>query len=228
MLEDLFSGEYAQILTLKGTMIVVFVSLLLGLFISLTYIVTHRKEGYVRSYPITLVMLPVIIAIIILLIGNNVARAFSLAGAFTIIRFRSAPGDPKDIAYVFFALAAGLSCGIGYIGYGILFTLILCLVMVVLQTINYGQPGMTVMNLKITVPEELNFKGAFDDILNKYTRKWYLRRIRTTDFGELFEISYRVDFKKEADQKEFVDAIRCRNGNLTVALTLIEDEQRIY
>lgn len=220
----IMDGTYAQGLTVGNALVIIISALVLGLIVSLTYLLTHIREGYSRSLPTTLIMLPAIIAIIVLLIGNNIARAFSLAGAFTIIRFRSAPSDPKDIAYVFFALAAGLACGIGTIGYGLIFVIVMCLVMIVLQAIGYGSQRRTVMTVKITVPEELNFKGAFDDILNKYTKHWFLKRIKTTDFGELFEITYRVDFKPDSDQKEFVDEIRTRNGNLTVALTVTEDD----
>ena len=121
-------------------------------------------------------MLPAIIAVIILLVGNNVARAFSLAGAFSLIRFRSAPGDPKDIAYVFFTLGVGLACGMGYIGYAVLFAMILCAAMAILQIVHFGQPKTARMTLKITVPENLNFHGLFDDLLERYTVFWTRKR----------------------------------------------------
>ncbi|MBM6861944.1 DUF4956 domain-containing protein, partial [Clostridium saudiense] len=132
MLENLMTSINTGTFTLSNVLIVIGTSIVLGLGICLTYIKTHKKEGYVPSFTITLIMLPVIISIIILLVGNNVARAFSLAGAFSIIRFRSAPGDPKDISYIFFTLAVGLASGMGFIGYAVLFTIILCLVMIIL------------------------------------------------------------------------------------------------
>ena len=147
-------------------------AIILGLIISLAYMKTHKKEGYSSSFTVTLIMLPVIISIIILLVGNNVARAFSLAGAFSIIRFRSAPGDPKDISYVFFTLAVGLACGMGYIGYGAIVTIILCGVMSILETTKFAMPKNKIMQLKITVPEDLNYDKLFDDILDKYTTSW--------------------------------------------------------
>lgn len=112
MLETIISSVDGQSFTLVNSLIVIMTAIILGLFISLTYMKTSKKEGYSPSFSITLIMLPVIIAIIILLVGNNVARAFSLAGAFSIIRFRSAPGEPKDITFIFFTLAVGLTCGI--------------------------------------------------------------------------------------------------------------------
>ncbi len=113
-----------------------------------------------------------------LLVGNNIARAFSLAGAFSIIRFRSAPGDPKDIAYVFFTLAVGLTCGMGYIGYAIIFTIILCALMIILDLTKFGTSKSKTMQLKITVPEDLNYEDAFDEILNKYTNSWRIERYK--------------------------------------------------
>jgi uncharacterized membrane protein YdfJ with MMPL/SSD domain len=193
-----------------------------GLAISQVYIATHKEEGYSPSFTITLIMLPAIISIIILLIGDNIARAFSLAGAFSLIRFRSAPGDPKDIAYVFFTLAVGLACGMGYIGYGGLFAVILGSVMLLLHRINYASSPNTSMLLKVTVPENLNYEGLFDDILNQYTSSWQISRVKTSDFGSLFNLFYRIELNKEYSQKMFLDELRCRNGNLDIALTMTE------
>jgi uncharacterized membrane protein YhiD involved in acid resistance len=173
-------------------------------------------------------MLPVIISIIILLVGNNIATAFSLAGAFSIIRFRSAPGDPKDIAYVFFTLAVGLTCGMGYIGYAIIFTVILCALMVILDSIDFAKPKSKTMQLKITVPEDLNYENAFDEILKEYTNSWRIENIKTRDFGALFELNYRINLKQDAPQKKFIDELRCRNGNLNISLNLSGFEEKVY
>ena len=206
--------------TFTNALIIMLVSIVLGLAISLVYLYTHRKEGNDQNFCLTLVMLPIIISIIILLIGNNVARAFSLAGAFSIIRFRSAPGDAKDISYIFFTLAIGLACGMGYITYAILFTIILCLLMMVLSVIQFGQTKERPMQLKVTVPEHLNYQDLLDDLLEEHTLSWTLERVKTREFGSLFEVSYRIQLKNHRAQKEFLDQIRCRNGNLTVALVL--------
>lgn len=227
-LETILSSVIGDSLTLGGMMASLAASLFLGLFISLIYIRTHREEGYATSYTITLIMLPAIISVIIMLIGNNVARAFSLAGAFSLIRFRSAPGDPKDIAYVFFALGVGLGCGMGFIAYSAMFTVILCLVMFLLYYIRFAQPKSTDMQLRISVPEDLNFQGLFDDILKKYTNNWKLKRIKTSEFGTLFEVVYLINLKQESSQKSFIDELRCRNGNLNITLTQKEYEDKVY
>ena len=167
MLETIISSTTGESFTLVNALIVILASILLGVVISFVYIKTHSNNGYSSGFPITLIMLPVIISIIILLVGNNVARAFSLAGAFSIIRFRSAPGDPKDIAYVFFTLAVGLTCGMGYIGYAVIFTVILSALMLILDITKFATHKDKSMQLKITVPEDLNYEGVFEEVLNK-------------------------------------------------------------
>ncbi len=227
MLESIFSSTTeGDTLTLVSMLFSLGTALLLGLVVSLAYIYTHKKEGYSSGFVITLIMLPAIIAIIIMLIGNNIARAFSLAGAFSLIRFRSAPGDPKDIAYVFFTLAVGLGCGMGYLAYSALFAIILCLVMIVLNQINFAKSKTSIMQLKINVPENLNFQGLFDDILNKYTNSWTLKRVKTSDFGTIFEVAYNLSLKEAIDQKNLFDELRCRNGNLNITLTQRDYEDR--
>lgn len=222
MLETLFTSGVGETLTIGKTLLIIAASLICGLAISQVYIFTHKKEGYSSSLPVTFIMLPAIISIIILLIGDNIARAFSLAGAFSLIRFRSAPGDPKDIAYVFFSLAVGLACGMGYIGYAALFAVILGGVMLILNQTKYAGTQNTSMQLKVTVPENLNYEGLFDDILSQYTSAWQLIRVKTSDFGTLFTLFYNIEFDRKQSQKTFLDELRCRNGNLDIALTMNE------
>lgn len=228
MLETILSATAGESLTFINTLVIIVASIILGLVISLVYIKTHKKEGYAPSFTITLIMLPIIISIIILLVGNNVARAFSLAGAFSIIRFRSNPGDPKDISYVFFTLAVGLACGMGYVGYATIFTIILCGLMIILDMIKFATPQSRSMQLKIIVPENLNYEELFDDILNQYTDSWKMERVRTREFGALFELSYRVNMKEYGSKKQFIDELRCKNGNLNISLGLCESEEKIY
>ncbi|WP_195430563.1 DUF4956 domain-containing protein [Clostridium sp. D46t1_190503_E9] len=228
MLETIITSTNGESFTLFNALFIIISSIVLGLIISLAYMKTHKKEGYSTGFTITLIMLPVIIAIIILLVGNNVARAFSLAGAFSIIRFRSAPGDPKDITYVFFTLAVGLTCGMGYIGYAFIFTLILCALTLILDSTKFAMPKTKTSKLKITIPEDLNYDGIFDDILNKYTNSWHVETIKTRDFGSLFEIHYIIHMKLDANQKKFIDELRCKNGNLNISLNFAGFEEKVY
>lgn len=227
-MDTLFSSVLADSLNLTSMLTVTAGALLLGFAISLLYIKTHKHSGYAPSFAVTLVMLPIIIAIIILLIGDNVARAFSLAGAFTIIRFRSAPADPKDITYIFFTLAVGLALGLGYIGYSVLFTLILAVVIGFMESFKYACPKNDHMILKVTVPEDLNYQNLITDILEEYTVNHKLKKVKTADFGALFETVYYIELKKDCDQKAMIDKIRARNGNLNVQLLFREYEDKLY
>ena len=227
-MDKLLMSVLSDSFTFSEVIIVLLSSLVLGFAISLLYIFTHRKTGYTPSFAVTLVMLPAIIAVIIMLIGNNVARAFSLAGAFTIIRFRSAPADPKDIAYVFFTLAAGLALGLGFIGYAVIFTVVLAVVLIIMESLKYGVPKTEHFILKVTVPEDLNYQDLIIDILKEYSTSYRLKKVKTVDFGALFETVYYVELKKGIDQKEMIDKIRTRNGNLNVQLVFREYEDKLY
>ena len=198
-------------------------ALIFGLLISLTYIYTH-KDRHQQSFAITLTMLPIILTVIILFVGSNVARAFSLAGTLSIIRFRSAPGDPEDIGYIFFDIAAGLACGVGLFFWGAIFVLLLCLFMIVISKVDFARPKSTAKQLKITIPENLDYEGVFDEILKRYTNSYVLRRVKTTDLGSLFELTYSLKMIKGADEKEFIDELRTRHGNLNIVLSLAENE----
>ncbi len=227
MFDALFTSGIGETLTISKTLLILLAALVCGLAVSQLYIFTHKKEAGSQSFPISLIMLPAIIAIIILLIGDNIARAFSLAGAFSLIRFRSAPGEPEDIAYIFFTLAVGLACGMGYIGYAALFVIILGSVMLILHRFKYAKPKHAAMLLKLSVPENLNYEGLFDDILDRYTNTWQMNRVKTSEFGTLFVLFYTIDFKKDCAQKTFLDELRCRNGNLDIALTRSDFEYKL-
>ncbi|WP_213950834.1 DUF4956 domain-containing protein [Tepidanaerobacter syntrophicus] len=224
MFQTIFSAATTDTaISLGSTLLTIAISFILGVAISLTYMKTGSKNTYSQSFSITLVLVPTLIAIIILMIGSNVARAFSLAGAFSIIRFRSSPGDPKDISYVLFALAAGLSCGVGFYQYAMLFTGVLCLLMFALSAFNFGAKNSCRKLLKITIPEDMNYEGAFDDILKNFTTDYTLAKVKTTGLGSLYELVYNITMNKEMSQKEFLDALRCRNGNLNITLSMCAD-----
>jgi len=205
-------------LTVTDVLLTLFVSIALGAIISLTYMKT--QAAYTQNFALTMIVLPTIVAIIILLIGSNIARAFSLAGAFSIIRFRSAPGDPKDIAFVLFTMAAGLACGVGAFGYATLFTLVLCLLMFGLKAIRFGSKQTAQKLLKVTVPENLGYEEAFAEVFRMFDVEYELRKVRTTELGSLYELVYAVSIDHLTNRKELLDAIRCRNGNLDITLTM--------
>ena len=221
MFDSIFTTTDAEtVLSLPGMLIALCVSFVLGLAIRLVYIKTQKNRQPSESFALTLVILPVVISVIILLVGNNVARAFSLAGAFSIIRFRSAPGNPKDITYVLLCMAVGLATGMGFVAYAVVVALILCAIMLLLELTKFGQSKGQVKTLKITIPEDLNYEHSFDDILAEYTQSSTLRKVRTMSLGSLFELSYSVTMKNDVSEKAFLDEIRSRNGNLNINLVL--------
>lgn len=216
---NLFISSAAAV-SITEALLTIFLTIILGIAISFTYRLTTDTSDYSENFFLTLILIPAVISVIILLIGSNVARAFSLAGAFSIIRFRSAPGNPKDITYVLFSMAAGLACGIGGYIYAIIFTLMLCIFMVIFYASGIGKVKKGSYILKIIIPEDLNYKGVFDDILTKYAHTSKLVKIRTADMGSVFELTYNLTIADNTDTKELIDSIRCKNGNLTVVLSL--------
>lgn len=219
LISNAATGDIASSLTIVSVLEILASSIIIGLVISLVYLFTHKKEGYSQAFCVALILLAPIVGLVILLIGNNVARAFSLAGAFALIRFRSAPGDPKDIAFVFLSVVMGLACGMGYWLYAAIATVIICLVIIILHLINYAGKKGDVYTLKITVPETLNYVGAFDETLNKYTNSFKLVKVKSVDFGALFELSFTVELKDDKQMREMLDDLRAMNGNLKIMLS---------
>jgi len=219
-LEAAFAGGAAAELTVLECCITMAAALILGGAIALTYKLTQEEDYYRRSLAVTLCMLPIILAVIILFVGSNIARAFSMAGTLSIIRFRSEPGDAKDIGFIFFAVAVGLSCGVGLYAYGALFTVVLCAALIAIEKTRAFSAKHVRKHLKITIPESLNYEHAFDDVLNKYTSRHELTKIRTTDLGSLFELDYTVSMLPGQNEQEFLNELRCRNGNLSIILSV--------
>lgn len=207
-------------LTVLQSITAMLMSMIFGCIIAYTYYKTQTEDSYQKSLAVTLCMLPVILTVIILFVGSNVARAFSLAGTLSIIRFRSAPGDAKDIGFIFFDIAAGLACGVGLYGYGAMFVILLCVFLIILSKTTFFEPKTVRKTLKILIPEDLNYQSAFDDILDKYTTRHTLSKIETVDLGSLFQLVYTVSMKDNLSEREFINELRCRNGNLSIVLSL--------
>lgn len=221
-MNDLFNNILTNVsgdITVASALITMLLAVLFGAAIAFTYYKT-QEDRFERSMAVTLLMLPIILSVVILFVGSNIARAFSLAGTLSIIRFRSAPGDPKDIGFIFFDIAAGLACGVGLYAYGALFVIVLCAVIFITEKCGIFEKSAVRKTLKITIPENLNYQSAFDDILQKYTKKYTLQRVKTTDLGSLFEVCYSVIMKSDLNEQEFLNELRCRNGNLNIILAV--------
>lgn len=207
--------------------LIIIAAIVLGLVISLCYIFTQKRGSYTKDFVIAVSLLPAIVAVVILLVGNSVARAFSLAGAFALVRFRSAPGSAKDIAVVFLSMAMGLACGLGYLLFGVIAAVIICVVLIILSRTSFGEQKSQPKQLKVTIPEDLNYEGVFDDIFKEYSTGCELVNVRTSNMGTLYELTYHIDLKSGISEKELIDSIRCRNGNLNISLGMLPDRNGI-
>ncbi len=199
-------------------------SILLGFIIAATYMMTTE---YSKNFVITLTILPVVVQAVIILVNGNLGTSVAILGAFSLVRFRSVPGTSKEISAVFLAMAAGLAAGVGLLFYAAVFTVVVCVLMIVLTKTSFGEKKVTERSLKVTIPESLDYTEIFDDIFEEYTKKVTLQRVKTTNMGSLFELMYLVTLKDIKSEKAMIDAIRCRNGNLTVVAgrpTITRDE----
>ena len=175
-----------------------------------------RENAASRSFLISLVVLPIIVTTVILMVNGNVGTGIAVAGAFSLVRFRSAAGKARDISAIFLVMTAGLACAAGYVAIALLFTVIASGVMALLRRVPMRCEHL--MQLHITVPESLHFAGAFDDLFQQYTKTWKLVKAKTSNMGSLYKLDYRIEMKDTAAMQEFLDALRCRNGNLEIAL----------
>lgn len=191
-------------------------SLLIGLFLAGIY--TYHTR-YTQSFFTTMVLLPAIVCVVIMLVNGNIGAGIAVAGAFSLVRFRSIPGTAKEISAIFMAMGAGLLTGMGYIAYAILFALIMGIAVILLHVLHIGSHGKSeALTLRITIPEDLNYTNAFQDLFETYTTQSSLTAVKTTNMGSMFRLTYSITFKKGMNQKEFLDALRCRNGNLEISL----------
>ena len=222
---DAVYGTTTQVST--GTFIACLAAaLVLGFGTSLVYMFTHKKEGYTQSYAVTLIMLPPVVCVLLMLI--NFIGGIAIAGIFGLTRYRSVAADPKDIGYVFLAMALGVVTGMGYIAYAVIFLAVMAAVLIALNMLNFAAPKNSDMTLKISIPENLNYEGLFDSVLNKYCASWRLRRVKTTNFGSMFDCIYSIQLPTNVEQKKMIDELRTLNGNMTITLTLFKYDDKIY
>ena len=219
MFESIIGSTTADgVVYVKASLICVAAALLMGIVVAVTYAISMRKKRTSEHFALALVLVPAIVTAVILMVGSNVARAFSIAGIFALIRFRSVPGDAKDITFIFSCAAIGLANGMGYIGFAGAFTLIVSAAFLIFSVICTRFFSDVSKQLKIVVPEDMNYTAMFDDLMEKYTKSYELERVKTTNLGSMYELTYRVFMSKDQNEKEFIDEIRCRNGNLNVML----------
>lgn len=215
MLDFLFQSVLTTPITATGFFACTLASLILGAFIAGMSMIRSR---YSKSFLITLATLPAIVQVVIMLVNGNVGTGVAVMGAFSLVRFRSVPGSAKEITNLFLAMAVGLATGMGYIGIAAVLTMLLCGLQVLYTLLRVGEPRKTEKLLKITIPENLDYTGVFDDLFAAYTTGAQLLRVKTTNLGSLFQLHYRITLRDPAKEKAFLDELRCRNGNLDILL----------
>ena len=223
---DLFTGIFNSTSTAGGIgagdfLLCVGAALLMGLIIALFY---TYKNTCSKSFLATLVLIPAIVGVVIIMVNGNIGTGVAVAGAFSLIRFRSLPGTAREITAIFLAMAAGIVCGMGYIGYAFVFVLIIGLAGALLTRLNFGERDEPPRDktVRITIPEDLDYAGVFDDLFDEYTAKHSLTAVKTTNMGSLFKLTYKITLKDASAEKEFIDKLRCRNGNLEISSSLQE------
>ncbi len=200
-------------LTVQNAVLCMAVSLLLGILISAAYGIQGTCS---KNFMVTLVLLPVLVQMIIMLVNGNLGTSVAVLGAFSLVRFRSVPGSSKEMAVIFFAMAAGLATGMGFLSFAVLMTAIIGGVFLLLEKTRFGESKRERKNLRVTIAEHLDYTEIFDDIFRQYTDQCDLQRVKTTNLGSMYELECHIVLKDLRREKEMLDAIRCRNGNLTV------------
>lgn len=216
----MFETVLANGITLQSMLLCFVTSIILGLIIAFIHIKTSK---YNKNFVITLSILPILICVIIMLVNGNLGTSVAIVGAFSLVRFRSIPGNSREIASIFFAMTVGLILGTGYILFAVITTLIIGLLLYILAETKFGESNKNIRNLKIIIPEDLDYTDVFDDIFKKYTKTNTLEKIKTTNMGSLYELTYKIELK-ELNEKQFIDELRIRNGNLKIMLTKVLED----
>lgn len=219
MLNSIIGSEMSAL----SFLLCIFTALVLGLLTSLVF--AGGGDHHSAAFRQSVALLPPIVALVIMLVNGNIGAGLAVAGTFALVRFRSAPGSAKEITALFFAVAIGLACGMGFVGYAALFFFVIAVYSMALNRFRYGETAGIQRTLKITIPENLNYDGLFDDLFAQYTRRCELTRVRTTNMGTLYELTYSIELRDLTHTKEFIDAIRCRNGNLNISCGREEDRE---
>ena len=213
MLNGLFSSIYGDAATTAMILLSSAVALALGFVIALCSRKTNNGSDSLTG---ALIFLPFLVQLVIMLVNGSVGTGVAVMGAFSLIRFRSAPGSAQDIAVIFLAMTVGLACGMGYLGFAVLATAVVCGISLIRYAMPAGRGG-TDRDLKITIPEDMDYAALFDDIFEEYTASHSLTSVKTSNMGSLFNLRYRIRLKDAAREKSFLDDLRCRNGNLEIS-----------
>ena len=210
--------DITTVLPIMGTAVA------LGLLIALLY---RLGEGRSGKFQLVLAVLPLLVSCVIMIVNGNLGVSVAVLGAFGLVRFRSAAGTAAEIGFLFFSMAVGLAAGMGFLTLAVLIAVAVSLVLLLLQRLGLDRTASRQRQLRVTIPEDLSYNGLFDDLFQAYTRSARLERVKTTNMGTMYELSYLVELRDPAAEKDFIDQLRCRNGNLTVILGLVQQEKNV-
>ncbi len=222
MLENLFKGlfdtDLTAVISVTDFLLCLGASLVSGIVMAFSYMYRTR---YTKSFVVTLALLPAVVCVVIMMVNGNVGTGVAVAGAFSLVRFRSVPGTAKEICTLFLAMGAGLIAGMGYLGFALLFTVVMCVMFVLYNRLDFGakKNAAAFKTFTITIPEDLDYSEVFEDIFDQYSRSCDLIRVKTTNMGSMFKLTYNVELADVTREKEMIDKIRCRNGNLEIAVS---------
>lgn len=216
--QGIFDSDLTTTIELGDFLLCIFAALVLGLIMAFAYM---YKTRYTRSFVVTIALLPAVVCMVIMMVNGNVGAGVAVAGAFSLVRFRSAPGTAKEIVTIFLAMVSGLIVGMGYLVFAGMFTIIMCGVFILYNSLNFGKNKNETIHksIRITIPEDLDYSTIFDDLFNEYTTERELIKVKTINMGSMFRLTYNLSFKDGKKEKEFIDKIRCRNGNLEITIS---------
>ena len=221
--KGIFDNGLTQTISVRSFVLCLGISLVLGLIMALAYMI---KSEHSNSFIVTLALLPAIVCVVIMMVNGNIGAGVAVAGAFSLVRFRSAPGSAKEIVAIFLAMGTGLIAGMGYLGFAALFTVIMSIMFVTYNILSGKIATKMVANkmISITIPEDLDYSGVFDDIFEQYTKRNELVKVKTTNMGSMFRLTYNVTLRDASNEKEMIDRIRERNGNLEIMVSKQENK----
>lgn len=218
LFRGIFDTDMTSVISVSDFLLCIGCALVIGFILAATYMYRTR---YTKSFVITLAILPSVVCVVIMMVNGNVGAGVAVAGAFSLVRFRSVPGTAKEIGVLFLAMGTGLITGMGYLGYAFLFAIILSAVNILYNHFDFGarENGNLYKTLRITIPEDLDYSGVFEDLFQSYASSWELVQVKTTNMGSLFRLTYNLTLNNVTSEKELIDQLRCRNGNLEISVS---------
>jgi uncharacterized membrane protein YhiD involved in acid resistance len=209
-------SDPGQVITVASISTCLVLSFLLSLVVAKTYQITYRGASFSPSFMVTLVMCSMVIGAVMLIIGSNIARAFSLVGALSIIRFRNAVKDPRDVAYIFLSMGIGMACGTGFYTVAIVLTSITCGASILLALVEFGEHGLTERLVRVQIPLTNDFEGIFDDTLKLHSEQFSLVSAETTRMGTELELTFSIKVPKKFSAAKLIEDLSALNSNLRV------------